>query len=71
MCRPATRVWLYVQLAGYGKGVVISVDFLEGMLQKDKGEFTRICNRLLGNCFVCKRNEATKGDYYFTLIREV
>ncbi len=67
MCRPATRVWLYVQLAGYGKGVVISVDFLEGMLQKDKGEFTRICNRLLGNCFVCKRNEATKGDYYFIM----
>lgn len=38
---------------------------LEGMLQKDKDEFVRICNRLLSNCFICKRNEATKKDYYF------
>lgn len=41
------------------------MDFLEGMLQRDKDEFTRICNRLLSNCFVCKRNETTKVDYYF------
>ena len=39
--------------------------FLEGMLQRDKDEFTRICNRLLSNCFLCKRNEATRADYYF------
>lgn len=39
----------------------------EGMLQKDKDEFTRICNRLLGQCFICKKNEATRGDYYFIL----
>lgn len=41
------------------------MEFLEGMLQKDKDEFTRICNRLLSNCFICKRNEATRRDYYF------
>lgn len=41
------------------------MDFLEGMLQRDKDEFARISNRLLSNCFVCKRNEATKADYYF------
>lgn len=41
------------------------MEFLQGMLQKDKDEFTRICNRLLSNCFVCKRNEVTRRDYYF------
>lgn len=41
------------------------MEFLEGMLQKDKDEFTRICNRLLSNCFLCKRNETTRRDYYF------
>ena len=41
------------------------MDFLEGMLQKDKDEFTRICNRLLSNCFICRRNETARGDYYF------
>ncbi len=41
------------------------MDFLEGMLQKDKDEFVRISNRLLGSCFVCKRNETSRRDYYF------
>ena len=41
------------------------MDFLEGMLQQDKDEFVRICNRLLGSCFVCKRNETSRRDYYF------
>lgn len=40
---------------------------LEGMLQKDKDEFTRICNRLLSQCFLCKKNEATKADFYFIM----
>ena len=39
----------------------------EGMLQRDKDEFTRICNRLLSQCFICKKNETTRGDYYFIL----
>lgn len=42
------------------------MDFLEGMLQKDKDEFTRICNRLLSNCFICRRNETARGDYYLS-----
>lgn len=33
------------------------MEFLEGMLQKDRDEFAR----------VCKRNETTKFDYYFIL----
>jgi hypothetical protein len=41
------------------------MDMLEGMLQRDKDDFSRICNRLLSNCFLCKRNEATRADYYF------
>lgn len=43
------------------------MEFLEGMLQKDRDEFARVCNRLISNCFVCKRNETTKFDYYFIL----
>lgn len=37
------------------------------MLQKDKDEFTRICNRLLSQCFLCKKNEATRWDFYFII----
>ena len=43
------------------------MDFLEGMLQRDKDDFTRICNRLLSNCFLCKGNPVGKADYYFVL----
>jgi len=43
------------------------MDYLEGMLQKDKSEFTRICNRLLSSSFLCKRNETNKADYYFVI----
>ena len=41
------------------------MEFLNGMMQKDKDEFSRICNRLLSNCFLCRKNEATRRDYYF------
>ena len=41
------------------------MEIFEGMLQRDKDEFTRICNRLLSQCFVCKKNETTRADYYF------
>ena len=37
------------------------------MLQRDKDEFTRICNRLLSQCFLCKKNEATRADFYFIM----
>ncbi len=43
------------------------MDMLEGMLQRDKDDFSRICNRLLSTCFLCKRNQASKRDYYFVL----
>ena len=43
------------------------MDFFFFFLQKDKDEFTRICNRLLSNCFLCRRNETARGDYYFIM----
>lgn len=43
------------------------MELLEGMLQREKDEFSRVCNRLLGSCFLCKRNETNKADYYFVL----
>lgn len=43
------------------------MDILEGMLQRDKDNFSRVCNRLLNSCFLCKRNETTKADYYFVI----
>lgn len=43
------------------------MDFLEGMLQKDKDNFSRVCNRLLSRCFLCKKNADTKEDYYFVI----
>ncbi len=43
------------------------MELLEGMLQKDKDEFRRLCNRLLSSCFLCKQNAASKADYYFIL----
>lgn len=43
------------------------MDLFEGMLQKDRDEFRRVCNKLMSICFICKRNESTKSDYYFIL----
>ncbi|MCD8397717.1 MAG: DUF4194 domain-containing protein [Lachnospiraceae bacterium] len=43
------------------------MDLFEEMLQKDKDEFRRVCNKLMSTCFIVKRNEATKADYYFIL----
>ena len=43
------------------------MDLFEGMLQKDRNEFKRICNKLMSVCFICRQNEETKGDYYFIL----
>ena|SRR5699024_1981940 len=37
------------------------------MLQRDKENFRRICNRLLSCCFLCKSNVSNKSDYYFVL----
>ncbi len=43
------------------------MDLFEGMLQKDKDEFRRVCNRLMSICFIVRRNENTKSDFYFIL----
>lgn len=43
------------------------MELLDGMLQKDKDEFKRICNRLLSYCFICKGNQSSRSDYYFVL----
>lgn len=43
------------------------MELLEGMLQRDKEEFKRICNRLLSVCFLCRGNITNKSDYYFVL----
>lgn len=37
------------------------------MLQKDKDEFRRICNKLMSTCFICKQNADTKSEYYFIM----
>lgn len=41
------------------------MDLFEGMLQKDRDEFRRVCNKLMSICFIVRRNEATKSDFYF------
>lgn len=43
------------------------MELLDHMLQKDRNEFRRICNKLMSICFICRKNESTKGDYYFIL----
>ena len=43
------------------------MDLLEGMLQRDKDNFVRVCNKLLGTCFLCKGNITARSDYYFVL----
>ncbi len=43
------------------------MNLLDGMLQRDQEMFRRISNRLINVCFLCKKNEATKSDYYFVL----
>ena len=43
------------------------MDLFEGMLQKDRDEFRRVCNKLMSMCFIVRRNETTKSEYYFIL----
>lgn len=43
------------------------MDLLNGMLQRDKDQFVRICNKLLSTCFLCKGNITSRSDYYFVL----
>lgn len=43
------------------------MELFGGMLQKDKDEFRRICNKLMSTCFICKQNADTKSEYYFIM----
>ncbi|MCD8021048.1 MAG: DUF4194 domain-containing protein [Clostridiales bacterium] len=43
------------------------MDLFEGMLEKDKDRFRRVCNKLMSVCFIIRQNESTKADYYFIL----
>lgn len=43
------------------------MEALEGLSQKDQEQFRRVCGKLLSSCFICKRNENTKSDYYFIM----
>lgn len=43
------------------------MELFEGMLQKDKDEFRRVCNKLMSTCFICRQNADTKSEYYFIL----
>jgi hypothetical protein len=43
------------------------MELFETMSQRDQDQFRRVCARLIGMCFICKKNEATKADYYFIL----
>lgn len=43
------------------------MDLFEGMLQKDKDEFRRVCNKLMSTCFISRQNADTKSEYYFIL----
>ena len=40
------------------------MEYLEGMLQKEKDNFSRVCNRLLGTCFFVQR----KPEYQSRLL---
>ena len=43
------------------------MDLFEGMLQKDRDEFRRVCNKLMSICFICKQNADTKSEFYFIM----
>ena len=43
------------------------MELLEKMLQRDRDEFKKICNKLLSHCFLCNANESGRADYYFVL----
>lgn len=40
---------------------------LISLSQNDRENFKRVCNKLLSVCFICRKNEASKKDYYFIL----
>jgi hypothetical protein len=43
------------------------MNLLDGMLQREQDDFRGICNKLINVCFICRKNEASRSDYYFIL----
>lgn len=46
------------------------IDLFSGLSAREKEQFGPACNRLMAQCFVLKRNERTKADYYFITRRK-
>ena len=38
------------------------MDLFEGMMQKERDQFRRVCNKLMSMCFIVRRNETTKSE---------
>ncbi|QAA35347.1 hypothetical protein C1I91_19185 [Clostridium manihotivorum] len=45
----------------------MTLEFLSKLSAREMEEFKKISNKLLSICFLCKKNEANKNDYYFIL----
>ena len=43
------------------------MELFENMMQKDRDEFRRVMNKLMSVCFIVRKKESSRGDYYFIL----
>ena len=43
------------------------MDLFEGLHEREKEDFKRVCNKLMSICFINKQNASTKSDYYFIM----
>lgn len=43
------------------------MDLFEGLHDREREEFKRVCNRLMSMCFINKQNSSTKSEYYFIM----
>ncbi len=43
------------------------MDLFEGLHDREREEFKRVCNRLMSMCFINKQNASTKSEYYFIM----
>ncbi len=43
------------------------MELFEGMHEREKEEFKRVCNKLMSICFINKQNASTKSEYYFIM----
>ena len=47
------------------------MELFEGMLQKDKDMFRRVCSKIMSICYICKQNPDTREDYRFIIKNKV